>query len=147
MFSYIYTRRLEMNAEQKRAWLAVISCIVCAVFFAALMPFFGVKVAWSAFGVLGANGFSNFIGRRDKADERDVSIARRATALGFGASYLFFVLALFGVWLVVFVLQGESHVSVDVLPMIVFPGFMVAILIRAVAVLVGYARHAEADDV
>ena len=136
-----------MNAEQKRAWLGLISCVVCLVLFAVLAPFIGAQAAMGAFGILGVNGFRQLIGRGEKLDERDTSILRRAVAVGFVASYLTFVLALMGVWIVTFECHGRSQISVHVLPIIGFWGFLMVILVQSVAVLVGYRRHAEADDV
>lgn len=147
MYSYLYIRGGAMNAEQKRAWLAVITCAVCVVLFAALAPFVGVHAATAAFGFFGVNGFAVFIGRREKPDERDISILRKATIAGFAASYMIFVLGLMGVWFAAFMFHGRSQVSVHVLPAIVLSGWMTCYLVRAIAVLVGYRRHAEADDV
>ena|GEM_PF-3115352 len=117
------------------------------VLFAVLTAFFGATVATSAFALFAVNGFGGLIGRGEKVDERDKSIARRATLGGAMASYLTFVLALMGVWAVVFLLHGDSQVSVHVLPNIVFLGFIVLWTVRAVAILVYYRRHVEADNV
>jgi hypothetical protein len=68
-----------MNAEQKRAWLGVATMTACVVGYLVLLPFFGPVVATAAFACYGINGFAGFIGRREQADERDKSIARRAT--------------------------------------------------------------------
>ncbi len=136
-----------MVAEQKRAWLAVISGAVCVVLFAVLTPFFGAAVAMSAFALFAVNGLAGLIGRGEKIDERDRSIALRATLGGAMASYLTFVGALMGVWTVVYLLHGDSQVSVYVLPNIVFLGLLVLWIVRAVAILVYYGRHVEADDV
>lgn len=136
-----------MGAEQKRAWLVVITLIVCVVLFAVLMPFLGLAAAPVAFSLLGLNGFGVLIGRGEKEDERDRSIARRATLGGAMASYLTFVLSLMGTWAVVYMLRGDSQISVHALPMIVMLGFVVFISVRAIAVLAYYRRHTEADNV
>ena len=136
-----------MNAEQKRAWLIVIVFVVSVVLFAVLAPFIGARAAIGAFGFFGVGGLAGFIGRGEKPDERDISILRKATMLGFAASYLIFVLGLMGVWFAVFMFHGRSQVSVHVLPAIVGLGGITHYLVRAVAILVGYRLHAEADDV
>lgn len=136
-----------MNAEQKRGWVMLISCVVCVVLFVALLPFIGAQGATAAFALMGLNAFGVLIGRGEKVDERDKSILRRAALAGFAASYTTFVLTLMGVWTVAFMRHGHSQISVHVLPDIVVLGFMTAFLVRAVAVLVGYRRHMEADDV
>jgi hypothetical protein len=136
-----------MNAEQKRAWLMLISFAMCAVLFAVLAPFVGAWRATAVFGLWGFNGFGVFIGRGEKFDERDKSILRCATLAGFAASYPTFCLALMVVWMATFQFHGRSQISVHVLPEIVLLAGTTLFLVRSVAVLVGYRRHAEADDV
>jgi hypothetical protein len=136
-----------MNAEQKRAWLAVISSVICVVLYVVLAVFVRPDVATCAFAVLAVNGFAVFIGRRERLDERDTTIARRATLLGFAASYLAFVLALTGEWIVMYLVRGNSQVSIHVLPTFVFFGFMIVYFVRAIALLISYRRHSEADNV
>ena len=120
---------------------------MCVILFATLAPFVGVRAATGAFGFFGAVGFAGFLGRGEKPDERDISIVRKATIIGFAASYLIFVLGLMSVWFAYFLFHGRSQVSMHVLPAIVFLGGMTLWLVRAVAVLVGYRCYAEADDV
>ena len=137
-----------MGAEQKRAWLAVISGVVCVVLFAVLTPFIGPWAATSAFALFAVNGFSGLIGRGEKVDERDKSIARRATLAGAMCSYLGFYAACMGVWFVVFMYQGRREVSVHVFPTIaMIAGLLPLWLGRAIVLLMLYRRHTEADDV
>jgi hypothetical protein len=136
-----------MNAEQKRAWLAVVSCGICLFGFAILALLFNAKVAVAAFAPFGLNGFGAFIGRREKFDERDLSIARHATLAGGMLSYSVFVLALMITWIVVYLLRGQEQVSVHALPMIVMMGGIVLYLGRGIILLALYRRHTEADDV
>jgi uncharacterized membrane protein len=136
-----------MNAEQKRAWLAVVSGCLCVVGFGILALLFNAKVAVAAFAFYGLNGFGTFIGRREKLDERDLSIARRATLAGGILSYTVFVFALMAIWTVVFLLRGQEQVSVHALPMVVMFGAIVLYLGRGITLLALYRRHAEADDV
>jgi hypothetical protein len=147
MYSLLYIRGGTMNAEQKRAWFTVIVFAVCVILYAALAPFIGARAATGAFGLFGFWGLAGFIGRREKPDERDISILRKATMLGFAASYLIFVLGLMSVWFAAFMFHGRSQVSVHVLPAIVGLGAITHYLVRAVATLVGYRLHVEADDV
>jgi hypothetical protein len=125
----------------------LISFAVCIVLFAVLALFIRASAALGGFGLIGLNGFGVFIGRGEKTDERDRSIARNASLGGFAASYSIFVLALMGVWTVAFIFHGRLQVSVHVLPGIVFLGGFTFYLVRAVAVLVGYRLHVEADGV
>lgn len=134
-----------MNAEQKRAWLGVVTTVVCVVGFFVLLPFFGLGAAGIS-GFYGINGFGPLIGRGEKTDERDKSIARRATLGGAMASYMTFFAGCMGTWFVVFLFQHEEQVSVHVLAAISIIGGIVFIFTRSVAILVLYGRHVEADD-
>jgi len=135
-----------MNAEQKRAWLGVATMTACVVGFLALLPFFGPGVASSAFGFYGINGFGVFIGRGERADERDRNIASRATGLGGMASYLAFIAGCMGTWFAVYMFQHQGQVSVHILPGITMLGAIAFFLVRSVAILVLYGRRVEADN-
>ena len=136
-----------MNAEQKRAWLAVATGAVSLPAFAILTPLIGFLPASAAFALFALNGFGVFIGRREKPDERDLTIARGATLAGGMASYGVFVLALMGTWAAVYLLRGQDQVCIHVLPTIVMLGGIVLYLVRGITVLVLYRTHVEADDV
>ncbi len=136
-----------MNAEQKRAWLAVATMTACVVGYLVLLPLFGPVVAIAAFGFYGINGFAGLIGRGEQVDERDKNIARRATLGGAMASYMAFITGCMGTWFVVFAFQGEEQVWVHVLGTITCLGGIVFFFTRSVAILVLYGRHVEADNV
>ena len=136
-----------MNAEQKRAWLAVATMAVCVVGYLVLFPLLGPVVATAAFAFYGVNGFAGFIGRGERIDERDKNIARRATLAGAMASYSAFIIGCMGTWFVVFTLQREEQVWVHVLGTITMLGGIVFFFTRSVAILVLYGRHVEAEDV
>lgn len=135
-----------MNAEQKRAWLGVVTMSACVAGYVALLPFFGPIVAFGAFGLYGIIGFAGLIGRGQRTDERDKAIARRATLGGAMASYAAFIFGCMGTWFVVFAWQGKQQVWVHVLPTITMIGAIVFFFTRSVAILVLYGRHAEADN-
>jgi len=136
-----------MNAEQKRAWLAVGSMIACLIGYVALLPFLGPYPARAAFALFAVNGFAPLIGRKEKPDERDAGIARRATLAGGMASYLAFVLGCMGVWFVAFAWHRQDQVSVHLLAHITFLGGIVFYFVRSLTILVLYRRHVEADHV
>ena len=136
-----------MNAEQKCAWLGVISLTACIVCYLVLLLFFGPKGAFASFAIFSVNGFAPLIGRKEKPDERDLAIARRATLGGFTMSYLVFILGCMGTWIVVNRFGGEEYVSAHVLPKITILGGIVCYFTRSVAILVLYGRAVEADDV
>ncbi len=135
-----------MNAEQKRAWLFVISTAVCVVAYLSLIPFFGPIVSFAVFGLLGLNGFAGLIREKETPDERDKAIARRATLGGFAMSYGAFCLGCMGTWFAVFAFRGEESVSVHILGSITCFGYIVGYFTRCVAILILYGRAVEADD-
>ncbi len=135
-----------MNVEQKRAWLCVITMAVCVVAYLSLTPFMGPRIAFSVFALFGLNMFSVFFREKEKPDERDKAIIRRATGLGFAASYSAFVLCYIGIWAVVYKIQGDESVSVHVLGMTTMFGFIAYYFTRSVAILVLYGRAVEAED-
>ena len=120
-----------MNAEQKRAWLGVVTMIACVVGYFVLLPLFGPVVATAAFSIYGINGFAGLIGRNEEIDERDRNIARRATLAGAMASYLAFVVGCMGTWFVVFAFQGQEQVWVHVLGTITMLGGIVFFFTRS----------------
>jgi len=134
-----------MNAEQKRAWLCLVTGMACVVGYVALVPFIGPMAATAAFGLYGLNGFAPFIGRKERADERDRSIAHRATLGGAMASYMAFILGCMGTWFIAFAWLGKEQVSVHLMGVITFLGAIVFYTVRSAAVLVMYGRHVEAD--
>jgi len=135
-----------MNAEQKRAWLAVGTMGVSVVGFLVLWPLVGAWVATAAFALCGVNGLSPLIWRLGETDERDLSIARRATLGGAMASYLAFILGCMGTWFVVFAFQRQEQVTVHIMGTITILSGCVFLFVRSVAILVLYGRHVEADD-
>ena len=135
-----------MNAEQKRAWLGVVTGIACVVGYVALIPFLGPMAATGAFGLYGLNGIAPLIGRKQRADERDRSIERRATLGGAMASYMAFIFGCMGTWFVAFAWHGQEQVSVHLVATITFVGGIVFYTVRSVVVLVLYGRHVEADN-
>jgi hypothetical protein len=135
-----------MNAEQKRAWLGVATMLVCVAGYLVSLPHFGPVRAVSAFGLYGIVGFGAFIGRRERTDERDKNIARRATLHGAMASYGAFIIGCMGTWFVVNAFQRQEQVSVQVLAAITGLGGIVFFFTRSVAILVLYGRHIEGDN-
>lgn len=94
---------------------------------------------------MGMYGFSVFIGRKEKADERDLGIARKASLAGFAASYLAFVAGCMGAWFITFAWLHQEQISVHVLANIVIIGGVVFYFVRSLAILMLYGRKVEAD--
>lgn len=135
-----------MNAEQKRAWVGVATMTACVLGYFVLLPLLGPVAATAAFGFYGINGFAGFIGRRERVDERDKSIARRATLAGAMASYMAFIIGCMGTWFFVYASHRQEQVWVHTLAMITQLGAIVFFFTRSVAILVLYGRHVEADN-
>lgn len=135
-----------MNAEQKRAWLAVATSAACIVGYLVLLPFVGLNGASAAFAFFGLNGLTPFIWRGGKIDERDRAIALRATMIGGMVSYLAFVAGCMGTWIVVYMVQRQELISAHVLATITMLGAIVFLFTRGLAVLVLYGRHVEAGN-
>jgi len=135
-----------MNAEQKRACFILGVFGLACVAFAASALTLGLPGAWGAFGIFGLAGFAFLIRRREKADERDAAINRRAALAAGMTSYAAFVLGCMGVWFVAFAGQRQEQVSVQWFAAITAVGGIVFYLTHSIAILVLYGRHAEAGD-
>lgn len=136
-----------MNAEQKRAWVAILCMAACLIGYAVLVSSVGPWKALSAFALFGVAGLTPLIGRKERSDERDRAIARRATLAGAMCSYLGFYAACMGIWIVKYAVARETEVSVHVFPMIaILAGLIPFMFARAVAVLILYNRHVEGED-
>lgn len=136
-----------MNAEQKRAWLAVGSGIACAIGYLVLVPFVGPWAATAAFALFGLNGFAALIGRGEQVDERDKMIRRRAAHAGALASHLAFILGCMGTWFIAFVWMGRKEIPVHLLGTItVLCSVVVFGFVYSLAVLVLYGRHVEGEN-
>lgn len=135
-----------MNSEQKRAWFVLVMVAVACIGFVALGLVFGFRGAWGAFGIFGLAGFAPLIGRGEKADERDISISRRATLAGGMASYGAFIFGCMGVWFVEFAWHRHDTVSVHLLGTITALGAIVFYAARSLAVLILYGRDVESDN-
>ncbi len=136
-----------MNAEQKSAWMGVISLAVCVVAYISLIPFFGPRIIFPVFALYAfVNGFAGLIRKKETPDERDKAIAKRAMLDGFTMSFMAFIFGCLGTWIVVFIFQNENYVQVHVLPMIIVFSGLVHCITRSVAILVHYGRAVEAED-
>lgn len=136
-----------MNAQQKRAWLVLgmfgLACIAFVVWILAL----GLRGAWGTFGIVGLAGFGVLFGRRERIDERDTMISRRAALAAGMISHVAFVLGCMGVWFVAFAWNRQGQVSVQLFAAVTFAGGIVFWLAHSVVILVLYGRSVEAKDV
>lgn len=135
-----------MNAEQKRAWFTVSIGSICMVAYLIAAPLVGILPACAVFGLFGLTGFTPLIRRGEPMDERDYSIARRATLGGAMMSYMAVILADMGIWFYVYGWKGEQQVSVHTLSLVTLVACIVLFFARAVVVLALYGRSTEAES-
>lgn len=131
-----------MNREQKTAWFILILSVASLAGFFVMSSFSGWRFGLAAFSLLGLMGLTPFLFRRHTspevpADERDHQIGLKATMMGGLASYLAFVLGLMIVWAIQ---RGGGHasVSIDVLPLLVFCGWLSFSVFRSAILLILY---------
>ena len=134
-----------MNSEQRMAWAIVGLFALSCVGFVVLGVLFGFDGAGGAFGLVGLSVFSRLFGKAEKPDERDRSIARRATLVGAMMSYGTFIIGCMGVGFWAHHWQHQEQVSVYVLGAITVAGGIVFFTARSVAILILYGRHVEAE--
>ncbi len=134
-----------MNAEQKTAWFTLFLIpVVCAGFFL-LSHLGGWRVGCAAFGLFGLLGVAPTILRgrlilsQIPTDERERQISRKSTLVGGMASYLVFVIGLTGIW-AISMKAGSRTVTIDLLPLTVFCGWLVFAVTRSIALLTLYNR-------
>ena len=136
-----------MNREQKRAWALVISMSLATilVIVAFVIHHFGVgslrAFLFSAGGVMGMGVFVFFRIKPDKGtvvfDERDRQIEKNANLAGFGAVYLFIILASFAP---IAALGEEALIPVTWLPFLLVGAGLCQAYAFFVAILVQYGR-------
>ncbi len=135
-----------MNAEQRRAWFTVSIGSICLAAYLIVAPFVGVLPAFAVFGLFGLAGLTPLIGRGEPMDERDHSIARRATLGGAVTSYMAVILADMGIWFYVYGWKGQQQVSVHTLSLVTLMACIVLFFARALAILALYGRSTEAES-
>ena len=138
-----------MVPEQKRAWFVLGVFAVTIVAFLVLLPILGAR-AWGMLGFFGFAGFTPLISKKRPPgqvayDERDTSIAHKATEGGAISAYMATILICMTAW---FVHQAQGAVTIEIhtLPVMVVVNTMVFMGVRSIVVLVLYGRenaHAE----
>ena len=124
-----------MSIQQKSALYQLVVTLAAVAAYLIFLATAGPKVALAAFALLAPVGLTPLLFRGEVGDERERHVARRATVLGFGASYLTMVVLCSAFWARQW-LAGEGTVDIDVLPLIVEGALVAALLVRALAVLV-----------
>ena len=129
-------------------WLILLAATI--VVYLILVPFLGPTAASGSFGLLGIAGLQPLLYRKRRQvvlwDERDTQIAHRALIAGYSIFWLAFTLGTMSVWFVVFLWDGHSTISVQVLPNIVLGGAIVFWTARAVAIVIQYRLQNAAKE-
>jgi hypothetical protein len=135
-----------MNKEQKTAWFILILFPIICVGFFILSSIGGWRAGSAAFGLFGLIGITPLIFRRRanppqvQSDERDHQINRKAFMAGGLASYLGFVIGLMIIWAVK-MFAGSNMISIDLIPLVVFCGWAIFIIVRSGVLLFLYSRE------
>ena len=151
-----------MHPKQKAAWFVLIVIGGTLSLYGAAVPalswLFHRKMAEMAvpalgiFGLICLTGFESLFYRATRAiatqDERDLLLSKQAWTAGMRMFWLAFCLAGMGTWAYFYVLRGLQHVTVPVglFPAILYAGFVVFMLTRALATLHYYGWVANNGD-
>jgi hypothetical protein len=134
-----------MIPEQKRAWFIIIVFAVALSCFLILLPLTNIPIAFSAFGLFGFVGLSNFLFREKREpgeveyDERDKTIQMKSARAGAMVSYLAMGLACMGIW-AFYQHQGKETISIHILPPIFMIGGMFLFVAGAITTVILYGR-------
>jgi len=139
-----------MNRVQKMAWLDIICCgtavILSGISTAVLYVLFGFPMASAGLGflgIMGVAGLEQFIFKKDPGpvqfDERDHLINAKAARVGFGSSYGVFIMVCMGLW-GYYQFKGINTISIQVLPMLVWPPAVAVFLGHSITILILYGR-------
>lgn len=132
-----------MSGVQKRAWFGLVITTTCVLAYMILVPFIGFLPACGAFGILGLLGFEICIGRKERSDERDISIEKRGVFIGFVASYMIFCIGCsVSVMIALFYLNIET-IDVAIISRITFLALWGMYFIKCLATLILYGRQVE----
>ena len=140
-----------MPPEQKQSVFIVFVFAASVVLFAVLIPVVGIRLAPSAFGLMGIAGLAPLLFRSRgqpgevASDERDEAIAKKATLGGAMCSYGVFIAGCLVPWTVCKEM-GKEVISIHVLPWIAGAGIIVYFVARAIAILILYGREGHRGE-
>jgi hypothetical protein len=140
----------KMNRKQKISWWTIscfsVALILSVISVAILYSISGFPVANAGLGFLGLTGFAGLgtvIFKKDPGvvsfDERDHLINLKAVRAGFGLSYGIFIASCMGVYTYCKT-QSIEVISIETLPMFIWPPFVAVFLGHAVTTLVLYGK-------
>jgi hypothetical protein len=129
-----------MVAAQKHAVFNLIVASLALLGFVVLTPHFGVARAQGAFALLAFTGLGPLFyrrrGKRAVSDERDQMIFLRATQISFAVFWLLFVSGVLAAYTVL--KDHEQSFSIDLLPLVLWLGWIVLLVCHAAAILTLY---------
>lgn len=128
-----------MSRQERHAWFDLGVFIIAATLFALAVPRVGISRATGYFGICGLWGLSPLFYRKnktivalDKLDERERIIQHRAWIIAYNVFWVLLVILIMLTWKRY---QGGT-ISADVLPLSLFGGFIVVVLVRDITTLV-----------
>jgi hypothetical protein len=136
-----------MLPEQKRAWY-VLAVFAAALVGASVLSYFWGWGGWGGLGLFALAGLSPLIFPKRRRpgevefDERDRMIWEKSALSGGMASYLIFIVACMGRWLVG-VARGEQTMPILYLPFVVVAGAIALMVTHAIVTLVLYGREGD----
>jgi hypothetical protein len=133
-----------MNSLQKQAWFTIIMAALSLLTFAALCPF-GFIPAFAAFSLFGISGLGYLFWKKDRLDERDHAISRRAGIIAYAISYTVFVVGCMGVWMIFYTFQHQEQISIHLFPAVTGAAAITFFLTQAIFTLILYRGTVEAD--
>ncbi len=137
-----------MPRQLKIAWYIVVVSLASFLTVGVLATVLGTAKALPGFALFAFVGLSPFLFREKRRpgevafDERDNVINRKAALAGAMASYLWFVLSCMIFWAILRH-QGQTTVSINLLPEIVGIGGMILFFSHALATIVLYGRRTD----
>jgi hypothetical protein len=130
-----------MVAYQRHAVFNLCVALLSLCAFGILIPILGPAKAQGAFGLLALTAIGPLFfrkrGGQTVADERDQMIFLRATQISFGFFWLLFV---GGVMMLYYLPGGSGTISRNLLPLLVWLGWIALLLCHATASLILYRR-------
>jgi hypothetical protein len=146
-----------MNRTQKIAWWMVIwmgaAMITAGIALGISYVVLGFSKAWSElafWGFGGLGGLAPLIFKKDPGpvqfDERDHLINAKAARIGFVLSCMVFIILCMGLWGYYRFFQGVKMMSIDILPILVWPPAIAVYLGHAITILVLYGKDNKAKE-